>query len=184
MNCIALKEMAMWQLSVEGKLCSLIFDEIPMNKTYTYNEELDIINAPKTNVLIVMVKGLTQNWMHPNYLKYDTAITTTILFNIMDKLYKLQFVVKTIVSDMIASNNKLRNKLRINTDKPYFLHPSDEKCKVYVFYDPIHAVNSIRTNFINNGFFYNNKIINKKSIIKLINSKTSFVNKSILNYPL
>lgn len=130
LNYIALKEMGMWDLSEEGKVCSLMFDEMPIHKIYTYNEQLDIINKPKSNVLIVIVKGLIENWMHPIFLKYDTKIANTILFHIMDNLYKLKFVVKTIVYDLIDSNNKLRIALGINTDKPFFFHPNDEKCKV------------------------------------------------------
>lgn len=80
------------------------------------------------------------------------------------------------VSDLGGGNRGLHNELNVCTSKTWFINPAN-KNKIHVFADVPHLIKLLRNHFVDQGFIFNGKEINKHIIEKLI----VFTNQTDLN---
>lgn len=84
-----------------------------------------------------MWKGLTQNWKQPIFFDYDTPMTMGFLFQILNSLNDISFVVVAILSDMGPTYVRLWKDLTISTVITS-LPLSTTKKEIHVFVDVPH----------------------------------------------
>lgn len=155
------------------KLCVLSFDEMKVRSCYEYDKVNDVVMNPAEYVQVAMLRGLFKNWKQPIFYKYDQPMTEEILTEILIELHQIDFVVVALVSDLGSTNMQLRRKLKINENKPYFLHPADQSKQVFVFADSPHLIKLLRNHFIDNGFEINGKYVNVRPIDDLLRLEKS-----------
>lgn len=71
-----------------------------------------------------------------------------------------------MVSDLGGGNRGLSKELNITTENPWFYNHLQEK--IFVFADVPHLIKLIRNHFVDNGFIYKGKEINKSIVEKLM----------------
>lgn len=79
-----------------------------------------------------------------------------------------------MVSDLGGGNRGLHKELGITLENPWFYNCCNKE-KVFVFADTPHLLKLIRNHFLDHGFIYNGKEVNKCIIEKLL----SFSNKDL-----
>lgn len=90
------------------------------------------------------------------------------------QLYSAGFTVVAITSDMGSGNMSLWSELNIGYQKDcYFKHPSNDLLQIFVFADIPHLLKLLRNHFLDQGFIYKNKIINKECVDTLLSGSAS-----------
>lgn len=121
-----------------------------------------------------MVRKLISNWKQPIYYKFDKPMTTEILKRILSALYKANFIVVEICSDIGAGNVGLCFKLNVGYERNCaFNHPSDESLKIFVFADVPPLLKLIRNHLLDDGFIIDNCIINFDYFRAILNISSS-----------
>lgn len=72
-----------------------------------------------------------------------------------------------MVSDLGGGNRKLSKELDCTPEKPWFRNPYNDE-KIFVFADVPHLIKLIRNHFLDHGFVYKGKLIEKQIIQKLL----------------
>jgi len=76
---------------------------------------------------IIMARGLAAPWKHSVMVDFDTKMTKSILFNIIEKLDMIEYKVICCVCDCGGGNLGLLKELEINCEQPVFYIPSGRK---------------------------------------------------------
>lgn len=152
------------------KISTLCFDEIHLSNQAAIERREEKVIGPHEKCQVAVAKGLFAKWKQPVYYEFDQSMTKNILTTIIAKLYEIGYTVVAITSDLGSTNQRLLNELDIDSKegKTYFLHPCDEKIKIYVFIDVPHLIKLLRNNLFDSGFFINGHYINKTCLEKLI----------------
>ena len=99
-----------------------------------------------------MVRGIVFPWAFPLLTRFDYSIDKDKYLEIISMLYNIKFICKLSVCDMSTKNTGLAKTFQITPEKPFLLHPCDEKIKVYFSFDIIHCyknlVNHIRDDYV------------------------------------
>lgn len=155
------------ELTEMEKICVLSYDEMKVRSIYLYDRRNDQTLHPMNYVQVVMLRGLVGNWKQPIFFEYDCKLTKDKLFEIIKYVENAGFHIVASVSDMGGGNRALLKELGISATKTWFSNPANEN-PIYVFADVPHLIKLIRNHFIDQGFIYNGKEINKTVIEKLI----------------
>lgn len=169
-------------LLTHEKLTVLTFDEVYLsNKVDLERREQQICGPHRT--CQVMARGLFNKWKQPIYYDYSKSMIKDILFEIMQALYDIGYIVSATTCDMGCTNVSLWNKLNIGigksdakqnegkdcTEKQCFItHPSDDTLKIFMFADVPHLLKLIRNNFLDHGFIVDGEKIDKCLLEELI----------------
>lgn len=155
------------------KICVLSFDEMKVKEKIVYDKTKDETLKAAKYVQVAMVRGLFGNWKQPIYYQFDQKMTQTILFEIIKSIESCGFHVAATVCDLGGSNQGLLRELNITVQTPFFINPSNDSKKIYMFADVPHLMKLIRNHFVdNNGFEIDGEVIDKNIIEELI-SKTN-----------
>lgn len=129
-----------------------------------------------------MARGSFKKWRQRVFYNFDVAMTREILFNIIQHLYNINYIVIAITCDMGSTNMKLWKELQIgvdnnnvthknttNTEKNCFIvHLSNETLKIFFYADVPHLIKLGRNNFLNYGFNINGISVDKTSLEELL----------------
>ena len=165
------------------KLCVLIFDEVSLKKSVTYNVEKDYVEGledfgdlitveegnPAGYASVFMARGLTKSWKQPfGYVLSGSTIKSEHLNIMIDEAIKtlksVGLVVKAFVCDQGPNNMAMIRSRGISVDKPYFFHENDNN-KIFVIYDPPHLIKNTRNNLFNHDFFFADGVARWKTIV-------------------
>lgn len=101
-------------------------------------------------------------------------MTKEILEDIISELFRANFTVVAISSDMGSENIALWSKLNVGHDKNCsFHHPLDDSLKIFVYADVPHLIKLARNHLLDHGFIVENSIINKDYYQALLNISSS-----------
>lgn len=116
-------------------------------------------------------------------------MTKTILFEIIQALYKIGYIVVCVTSDMGSTNMALWKSLNIGIEtsknsidvktpttmakQNFFLHPADETLKCFVFADVPHLIKLMRNNLFDSGFNIDGLTVNKSILEELVDLNKS-----------
>lgn len=121
-----------------------------------------------------MARGISSKWKQPIFVDFDTKMTKTILFDIIDKLNEIGFRVICCVSDCGGGNVGLWKELEVNYENPIFYTPNGQS--VACVPDAPHLLKLVRNWFLDTGFNLNGNEINKRPIEALMSKITTEVN--------
>lgn len=152
------------------RLTVLSFDEIYISNKICIDKKQQKKLGPHRSCQTVMARGLLGQWKQPIFYKFDQPMTDYLLNNIIAQLYDSGFTVVAISSDMGTGNTALWSALNVGHDKNcFFAHPVNVDFKVFVFADIPHLLKLIRNHFIDNGFHYKGKKLDKSCLERLLN---------------
>lgn len=150
-------------------ICSLSFDEMRIrqlvqwcNKTNkfigyaTYGDT----TAIATNMILFLVNGVNTDVQIPVAYHFITNINSDqrkeLLLEILGELWKHQIYVSNITFDGLSSNalmcTQLGSHLAGENIQSYFINPHNNE-KVYIIFDPCHAIKLVRNNLSNHIIF-------------------------------
>lgn len=143
------------------RLCILSFDEVYISQNIEIDRKEEQKIGPHKTI--------------------QFALTADIVNETIKKLYDAGYTVVALTSDLGPTNNAVHNSLNIGVTEDkncFFVHPSNDNLKVFVFADPPHLLKLIRNNFIDHGFHYEGEFLNKDCLEELL-----LLNKSDLRIP-
>jgi len=108
-----------------------------------------------------------------------------ILFEIITLLQEIGYTVVAVTSDLGPTNVRLWKSMNIGVEistnknsevignpnerkQCFFLHPSDENLKVFVFADISHIIKLARNHLFDSGFIVDDQLINKQILEELV----------------
>lgn len=155
------------------RLCTLSLDETSVQREWTYDKATDRIYEPKRHVMCVMIRGLIAPWKQLLYYDFDTNMTKDILFQIIQKVEAVGFLVTAMVNDLAPNNVRLWNALGISHNNTSFPNPAAPHRKIFVFADAPHLLKLIRNNLLDSGFKLDgDKIVSSDCLRELIGRST------------
>lgn len=147
----------------------LLFDEMKIQSSYDYDKKNDTTLGPSKYIQVVIAKGICGKWKQPIFYHYDRNIIKNLLDKIISKLENIGYPVYAINCDMGGANRGLWTALNISEEKTWFENPISSK-NIYAFADAPHLIKLLRNHFLDSGFILDDKIINSKPIIDLLNN--------------
>lgn len=173
-NVISLMNKKSRDMSKFERISVLSFDEMYVSNKIDIDKKHEQRIGPHKSCQTVMVRGLFSKWKEPIYYQFDQPMTKEILETIISELFRANFEVVAITSDMGAGNLALWSKLDIGHNKNcYFLHPCDDSLKIFVYADVPHLIKLARNHLIDHGFIIDNCVVNIDYFKVLLNISTS-----------
>lgn len=124
-----------------------------LSQQIDFDQKKEQVIGPHKSVQVVMARGLISKWKQPIFYKYDTPLTSEILFDIIEKLHEVGFNVVGVVSDMGPTNQGLLKSISVSYEQPNFKHPITGQ-RVHVFADIPHLIKLCRNNYLDYGFIH------------------------------
>lgn len=177
-------------LKVEDRLCVLLFDEMALKASITYNERKDhvigfVTDGQKTkpeyadHAQVFMIRGLTRNYKQPVSYTFSAGATSgpELAKQIKDVIRELQeagLIVLATISDQ-GTNNRSANKLLVQETRGDYIRAGREpKGNIFAvnaqeiipLYDPPHLIKCIRNNLITKNLTYQSTDSNLKRTAK------------------
>ena len=154
-------------LSNRDKQCVLVFDEMAIKCSLSYNKYQDSVEgaedfgtAGKTKLLantalVFMIRGLADKWKQciGCFLSAGPVSSKTLkdlTLQAVGKLTEAGLNVKVLICDQ-GSNNRsfLETQCGVSVEKPYIIHAGQ---KIHVVYDPPHLLKNMRNNLKKHNF--------------------------------
>jgi len=114
-------------LKPHEKLTVLMFDEVKIACTLEYDVLHDQVLGSHNQMQVIMARGIASPWKQPVMVDFDTKMTKSILFTVIQELDQIGYTVICCVSDCGGRNLGLWNELGINYEQPVFEIPSGRK---------------------------------------------------------
>lgn len=144
------------------RISVLSFDEVYLSNKIEIDKKVEQAIGPHKACQTVMARGLISNWKQPIFYEFNRPTTKDILIQIISSLYDANFIVVAIASDMGTGNVSLWSQLNVGHNKDcFFNHPCDPCLNFFVFADIPHLIKLARNHILDNGFVYENAIINR-----------------------
>ena len=156
-------------LTAGEKACILCFDEMKVERKYSFDKGADKIYKPHNYVQVIMAQGIACNWKQPVFYDYDTKMTKELLLSVISSLESVGFPVHATVCDMSGANRGLLNSLGISSTSSSFVNPSNPHRKIHVFVDPPHLLKLIRNNIIDHGILTPFGLVNAAPLLEFVN---------------
>lgn len=83
-------------LSITEKLIVLTFDEIYVSNKLEIEQKQQKVYGPHKTCQCIMARGLFKKWRQPIFYNFDTAMTSEILFSVIQHLYNINYIVIAI----------------------------------------------------------------------------------------
>lgn len=178
-------------MNYHQKKCVVLLDEVALMKCLEFNKSLDCIEGfqdlgefgqsaqPSKNALVIMIRGLYQNWKFPFAFFFSgSGIKGSELVKIITlcvkKLDEVGLIAVSIVCDQGSQNRKMFDLLGGTKTNPVVDINGKQICLIY---DVPHLIKSIRNNLMNGDFEIGGKKICFKDIEDTyaidVNSKTA-----------
>ncbi|KAI5635915.1 transposase protein domain-containing protein [Phthorimaea operculella] len=189
-NTMAQIKKATEKMTVEDRLCIVLFDEMSLKPNVTYNDRKDRVTGFVTNgedtkpefadhAQVFMVRGLMKNYKQPVAYTFSQAAT---------KGAELAMQLKTVITDLQAAglivvatvcdqgtNNTQCIKLLLQETRGYLLRKGEEPKhniilindqEIIPLYDPPHLIKCIRNNLITKHLQYKDNTSNQVKTAK------------------
>ena len=155
------------------KNCSLMFDEMDINKSYSYDSRNKIVYGGKKKLQVVMVRSLFASWKHIVYIGFDTSMTKGLLTQIVTECENYGVLVRAVTCDM--GNQRFNKDLDFLNLNNKMVNPIDHTRSIYFFPDVPHLLKLIRNHLMDKRFSFpdeDGKLheLNKSDFYKLLNS--------------
>jgi hypothetical protein len=124
----------------------LSFDEMTVENCYEYHHGQDKVYGPHTKVQIGILRGLIHKWKIPIFYAFDTPMTKSILFDIIQQAESHKANIRGIACDL--GNQKLFAELEFSEERHWFANPSDTTRRIYVFPDAPHLLKLLRNHLL------------------------------------
>lgn len=151
---------------------SLSFDEMAIrkhqqwcNKTKTFlgNVTYGDSSEVASNAIVFLARGLNTDIKVPIAYYFITNITAeqrkAILLQILDRLFKNDINISNITFDGLAANARMCELLGASLQgedmRTYFIEPQSKK-KIYIIFDPSHAIKLLRNSLASRQVFFDN----------------------------
>ena len=149
--------------------CVLMFDEMSMKSSLSYNrhgdmiegfEDFGLLGSTKyvaNHALAFMVRGLASKWKQCiGYFLTSGPASPAMLQSLtrqaINKLAAIGLTVKALICDQGSNNRAFIETLeKVNESKPYITHNGS---KIFVLYDPPHLLKNVRNNLKKHGFSF------------------------------
>lgn len=95
------------------KLAVLTFDEVYISNKVDLQRREQKIYGPHKTCQVIMIRGLFSKWKQPIFYEYFKSMTKDILFEIIEALYKIGYIVVAMTSDMGPTNMSLWKQLNV-----------------------------------------------------------------------
>lgn len=166
-NCMQVKGKNLNELE---KLVVLTCDEVYLDNRIEIDRKLQQKVGPHKACQCVMVRALFSNWKQLIYYQYDENLSKNTVMEIISKLYRIDYKVVALVSDLGPGNRKLWTELGIGIPplRTFFQHPQHEDSSIFVFADAPHLIKLGRNHFIDQGFNWEGKIADSKCLEELL----------------
>ena len=193
---LSLLEIKAKKMKREEKVVSLVFDEISIKSSLSYDFQQDRlegyedfggdtpvqpITAPTrqqcNQAMVFMIKGLYLNYKQIiGYFLTSNAmaghyIKELVLF-IVNQLQAVGLVPKAVVCDQGSNNIKVRKLLGVTAEKP-FIQVNGEN--TYFFHDPPHLIKSVRNNLKKYDFVSSGKVCSWSYIREFYNKDSKMI---------
>ncbi|CAH1980464.1 unnamed protein product [Acanthoscelides obtectus] len=93
------------------RICVLSFDEMYVSNKIEIDKKTEQIIGPHRCCQTVMVRGLLSKWKQPIYYEFDQSMMKYIIEKIVAELFRANFIVVAITSDMGTGNTGLWSQL-------------------------------------------------------------------------
>lgn len=153
------------------KLTVILFEEMKVTSTLEYDTLHDQVMGPYNQMQVIMACGLAAPWKQPVMIDFDTKMTKSILFNIIEELDMIGYKVICCVCDCGGGNLGLWKELEINYEQPVFYIPSGRK--IICIPDSPHLLKLVRKWLLDTGFQLDDKIITKQPLEALVTMMSS-----------
>ena len=158
-----------------AELCCVVFDEMTIRETVTYNMERDFVegledfgNSGRTkhvanHATVFMVQGLLTNWKQAvGYFlssgSMDSKLLHSLLLECLDKLEETGLEVKVMIADQSSNNGRSFEQLcKVTEEEPFFFHKGR---KIYMMYNPPRLLKDVCNNMKKHGFVVKGEEIN------------------------
>ena len=148
------------KMKLKDRYCTICFDEVALTSRLSYHRGHDVVNGfvnfgdfgqskeLGNHGLVFMASGLLSHWKQPlgYFISRNTTPSTMLkelLFQCLALARAAGLIVKGIVCDMGATNQKFLKDLGVDDKSPFIDFNGD---KVFVFFDPPHLLKCIRNN--------------------------------------
>jgi hypothetical protein len=158
-------------LDKKDRLVNVLFDEINLSEEIHYDNHLDEFKGLADNgktrtdenaksALVAMITWINKPWKQViGYWflsKNDNSnLTHRIMEETIEKLFKCDVIVKSLVCDQGPRNVGMFKKHKMSTEKPFF-KISGYVENIYFIYDPPHLLKSVRNNLFQKQLRYGN----------------------------
>ena len=124
----------------------LIFDEIHLKKTPSYDPHLKCIWPANGRAQVVMLRSLSSHWKLPIFYEFEQHMTKTLLFELIRRIQNYDVIIRACVMDL--GNSTLISELQLMKKRQHFFeNPSFPKKKIYLVADPPHLLKLIRNHW-------------------------------------
>jgi hypothetical protein len=165
------------RLSPREKLASLAFDEMNLRNIGDIDRYLDLAIGPNKMVQTVMVRGLCSGWKYPIFCEFDTALSKTVLFEIIMALEALGVKMLIATCDQGSKNLGLARQLGVTEDNVKFENPFCSERSVYFCYDWVHCFKNIRNHMLDKATVFSDGSIATKedfeTLFQMVSSEIS-----------
>lgn len=166
------------KLPEKHRHCILVFDEMAIAPSCTFNASKDLIEGFVDNgqdrenifcdhVLVFMIRGVVKKYKQPVWFSYAAGTTKTSslknqIKSVVQKLTNTGLIITATVCDQGATNLAAINSLINDTSAHYSSTNTNytggffvvDREKIYVLYDPPHLLKGIRNNLLNKNLKY------------------------------
>lgn len=160
-------------LEAHQKLIVLSFDEVYLNQRMDICKKREKVIGPHKTAQVCFARGLFMSWKQPIFYNFDQALTKEILDDIIKELYRINYIVVAVVTDLGGGNPQAFKKYKIGIEEnenAFFIHPCDEKLKIFVFADVPHLFKLFRNHFLDYGYEID-ELENGQIVTKYVNKK-------------
>lgn len=115
------------------------FDEIYISHKTEIDRKAEQAMGPHKTCQIGIIRGLFCKWKQIVYYGYDQFFNSSIVNEVIKKLYDADYTVVAVTTDLGPCNSKTWKEMNVGLDegqKTFFTHPSND-LRVFVFADGI-----------------------------------------------
>ena len=90
---------------------SLMFDEMDIKQSYSYDSRNKIVLFPAKHVQVVMIRGISAQYKQPIFFDFAKSMTKAMLLSIIQEVEKCGYQVRGIICDL--GNHRLISELNL-----------------------------------------------------------------------
>lgn len=156
------------------RLCVVSIDEMKVKRAFQYLKDWQRVVMHSDYCQVVMVRGLGKKWEQVVYYDFGTKSSKELMVYIIQKLEDCKLIPVAVVSDFGPDNQEMWRDLNVTNEQLFMISQSNKK--VFVFADFPQMLKLCRNHFLDHGFKVKDKLVIKKPIKRLIDSKSSGLN--------
>jgi hypothetical protein len=150
----------------------LSFDEMAVENCVEYHHGQDKVYGPHSKVQVGILRGLLHKWKLPIFYAFDTAMTKSILYDVILQAEQHKAKIRGIACDL--GNQKLFSELGFSESQCSFPNPADPSRRVFVFPDVPHLLKLLRNHLLDQGLILGDGSTLRKEDLEPLVEKEEF----------